>query len=262
MTDQSKRQYLDDVPKELQDLIYDKRIPEAIKLLVAQKGLGKVQATTEVGRVLSRMKEQFPEDMDDEDPTGAEAISSPRMKSVILWVVILFFIGGGAAATFFGVSGVLRAKASAGWPTVQGEIIESSVERETRRRKTGDKGPLTQTIYRARISYEYTVDGTTFTGTRVAYGDHGKIANSRRIGIGGSRISIGGSAKAHAQGIVALYPKGNNVSVYYMPENPKECLLEPGLALKAFGWPAAGVLLLIIGGVITWAAIAGARDKQ
>ena len=93
-------------------------------------------------------------DTDDEEPTGAKPILSPWMKTVILWSVILLLIAGGAAATYFGAREVLRAKASMDWPTAQGKIIESSVERETRRRKPGESGPLNRKIYRAKILYE------------------------------------------------------------------------------------------------------------
>jgi len=198
------------------------------------------------------------EDTDDDEPTGAEPILSPWMKIVILWSVILLLIAGGAAATYFGAREVLRAKASMDWPTTQGKIIESSVERETRRRKPGESGSLNQRIFRAKILYEYQVDEATLTGTRIAY------VKKKRIKVKGDDTSSIDRilAEAHAQGIVDRYPKGKSVSVYYKPDNPKVCLLEPGLGLQAFVAPVIGVFIFIIGGIIAWAAITGARDKQ
>ena len=198
------------------------------------------------------------EDIDDEDSTGAKTGLSPLTKTVILWSVILFLIIGGSAATYFGVQEVLRAKASSDWPITQGKIIESSVEEETRRRKPGESGPLKRKVYRAKISYEYRVDEVTLIGTRIAY------AKKKRIKVKGSGTSgINRSiAQAHAQGIVARYPKGKSVSVYYNPDNPKVCLLEPGLGVQTFVAPAVGGILLILGGIIAWAALTGARDKE
>jgi hypothetical protein len=226
--------------------------------------LGKMQATMEVGRILSRMQGQFPDLLPSLQPSGAATAVPSGIKTSLLWTVILVLTAGGLAATFFGARGVIRAKASANWPTTQGTIVESSVERETRRRTSGSEGRLTQTSYRAKISYEYTVDEMPFRGERIAYGDHGKIANSKRIGVKGFKIGVGGgkSARSYAQGIVDLYPKGKTLSVYYMPENPKECLLEPGLAAQAFSWPIAGIILLVIAVFIGSAAIAGARNEQ
>lgn len=191
---------------------------------------------------------------------------SPQKKPVILWAVILLLLGGGAAATFFGSREVLKAKASSDWPTTQGKIIESSVKQETHRRKPGQSGHLMEKIYRARISYEYSVDGVTLTGTRIAYWNKRiKIKNDAKIGTGTSN----GKRKAQrivdltqAHSIVDRYPKGKAVSVYYMPDNPEICMLEPGLALQAFVAPTVGVFMLFIGGVIAWGAIAGDGDKQ
>jgi len=198
------------------------------------------------------------EDTDDEETTGAKPILSPWKKTVILWSVILLLIGGGAAATYFGAREVLRAKASMDWPTTQGKIMESSLERELRPRKPGESGPLNRRVYRAKILYEYQVDEVTLTGTRITY------LKKKRIKVKGDDTSkIDRTlAEAQAQSIVDRYPKGKSVSVYYKPDNPEVCLLEPGLGLQAFVAPVIGVFMFIIGGIIAWAAITAARDKQ
>ena len=43
---------------------------------------------------------------------------------------------------------------------------------------------------------------------------------------------------------VAEYPRGKAVSVYYQPENPKVCVLEPGVT-----WRAWGSLAVAAGGI-------------
>lgn len=206
------------------------------------------------------------EDNDNEDTTGGEAILSPRTWTIILWSVILCLIVGGTVATFFGVREVLEANASKDWPTTQGKIIESSVEYENRRRKPGESGLSKKKDYRAKISYEYWVDEVALTGSRIAYV---KKVPIRLKGDGplGTKKSDARSiersiARVRAEGIVDRYPKGKSVSVYYKPDNPKVCVLEPGLGLRAFVAPVFGVFMIIFGGYIAWAAITGARDKQ
>ncbi len=206
------------------------------------------------------------EDTDDEDTTGGEAKLSPRTWTVILWSVILFLIVGGTMATFFGIRQVLEANASKDWPTTEGKIIDSSVEYETRRRKPGESGSLTRKDYRAKILYEYRVDEVALTGTRIAYVKkmRTQVEGDSTFGIDKStaRAIDRSTAKARAEGIVSHYPKGKSVSVYYKPDNPKVCVLEPGLGLQAFVAPVFGVVMIIFGGYLAWAAITGTRDKQ
>jgi len=79
------------------------------------------------------------------------------------------------------------------------------------------------------VRYEFSVEGTTFNGDRVSYG------------------ASGSGDTAYATGIVQRYAKGTSVTVYYMPGNPEECVLEPGL--KAQSWIIVGVgpLFLTVG---------------
>ena len=122
-------------------------------------------------------------------------------------------------------SGQASTKASVEWPTAQGNVVESSVERRFSR----DKDRRAESTYYARLFYEFSVDGTTFTGDRVAYGDHGSKDPS------------------HARGVVSRYPQGKTVTVYYMPGNPEECLLEPGLQGQAWFLPGLGLVFFVAG---------------
>ena len=117
------------------------------------------------------------------------------------------FVVAGAIIAFIGINGLVKAKASVDWPSSPGRIVSSSVESH---RSTGDSGPR-RTTYHAEISYEFSIEGITFNGNRVAYGDYDS------------------NSPSHATRIANRYPKGKSVTVYYMPENPEECLLEPGL---------------------------------
>jgi len=80
--------------------------------------------------------------------------------------------------------------------------------------------------------YEFTVDGVRYEGTRVAYGDYGTGNTS------------------HARSIVDRYPEGKQVTVYYMPGDPEECLLEPGLKAQAWFIPLIGGIFFTVGAVM------------
>lgn len=54
------RQYLDDVPKEVQDLLYDGKKIEAIKLTKEELGLDLKDAKERVEKISATMEEQFP----------------------------------------------------------------------------------------------------------------------------------------------------------------------------------------------------------
>ena len=80
--------------------------------------------------------------------------------------------------------------------------------------------------------------------------------------MGVTRYSSNADAKAGARKIAQKYPKGKKVTVYYMPDNPAESLLEPGFSYKVFAWPLVGIVMFVIGVFIGWLAIMSARDKD
>lgn len=127
---------------------------------------------------------------------------SPRMRFFFSRIFPLPFIIAGALTLYFGCRNLQRAKESTTWPTAQGVVQRSSVEYHR-----SDNGGGT---YHAEVMYDFTANGTTFSGDRVAFGDYGS------------------SNPSHARRIVNEYPKGRNVTVHYTQENPEVCVLSPG----------------------------------
>ncbi len=161
-----------------------------------------------------------------EPSLSSSAAPSPKTPSpgarlffsrIFPWPFILI----GVIVLFFGLRGLIRAKESLSWPTVPGTVEKSNVEYQR-----GDKGGGT---YHAVIRYVYTVGGVKHSGDRVAYGDYGS------------------SDSSHAQGVVDEYPKGKAVKVYYLPENPGECLLEPGVKAQSWFLPGFGLVFFAAG---------------
>ena len=159
--------------------------------------------------------------------------STTNSTGVIVFVERIFpwiFVLIGVALLVFGVRGVSRAKASEGWPKVQGRILSSEVERSrSSSRGSGSNRSRSSTTYRAEILYEFKVEGVIYNGNRVAYGDYGS------------------SDPQHARRIVNRYPVDHEVQVFYQPGQPEECLLEPGLKKQAWFIPGAGALFAGIG---------------
>jgi hypothetical protein len=141
-------------------------------------------------------------------------------------VIPLLFILLGSTVFVLGARGLIRARASEGWPTAEGTVVSSGVEQKRsagRRRRGGGR------TYHAEIVYEFTVDGTPFKGTRVAYGDFGT------------------SRSAHARRIADRYPPGTPVTVHYMEDDPEECVLEPGMKAQALALPGFGLVFAAVG---------------
>ena len=238
MSDTQQRKYLDDVPEDIQDLIFENRFPEATQLLMDQRGLGKMQAAMEAARIATRMRKEFPEAV----PAGPGLTA--KQQSIVTWALISLFLVVGAVFTGFGIHGLALGFASRSWPSTEGHITQSKVERRTDTEPIGgERIRFSGPAYYAVVAYEFTVDGATYKADRVASAD------------------IGGG-EAHARRIAERYPKGSDVRVYYMPENPSTCLLEPGFQGQAFIFPSIGLFVLLLGGVFLAAKISAMRDER
>jgi hypothetical protein len=139
------------------------------------------------------------------------------------WIFVAsgaFFALIGICIFYSGIRDLIRAKASVDWPTSPGKVLSSSVKHER------DSDGVT---YYAKVVYEFNVNNTTYSGKRIAYGDGGT------------------SDPSHAQKIVNQYPQDKNVTVHYMPSNPKECLLEVGVKGQAYCTPTFGLFFFTFG---------------
>ena len=150
---------------------------------------------------------------------------SSKQKFFISRVFPLMFVVAGAGAALFGMRELIRARPALDWPSTQGKVVASSVEH---RRGTRGNG-RSRTSYLAKVLYEFSVEGTMFNGDRIAYGEYGS------------------SSPSDARRIVDRYPRGKSVTVYYMPDNPEECLLEPGLKSQLWFLLGFGLIFVTVG---------------
>jgi hypothetical protein len=95
------------------------------------------------------------------------------------------------------------------WPVISGKVLESHAEVKAVE-NPNDRRHRDDVFFGATVSYAYRVSDRDYRSTRLYEG----------------RPVFGGSPKA-AQDILAKYPAGASVSVFYNPANPAEAMLEP-----------------------------------
>lgn len=92
-----------------------------------------------------------------------------------------------------------KASAARNWPTASGSVVESGLET---RRSSNNR----DWVNYPRVVYAYSVGGQSYTSSRISPG-----------------LEVGGTS---APGVVAKYPLGSQVRVYYHPQNPAEAVLQ------------------------------------
>lgn len=142
-----------------------------------------------------------------------------------------FFIVG-LPLLLVGIFSEKRAKTAQAWPSIQGVVLSSKVEQNY----DNETGSAT-TSFEPVVEYQYELMGQSLTGKRISYG-----ANSFNY--------------KKAAEIVALYPAGSKVKVYYNPEKVSDCTLETtsrgGKVFRIIGFILVPVafILFALGSVI------------
>ena len=163
----------------------------------------------------------------------------PLMGSMFLLFGIVMLVVGGF--------NILGAQSSSSWPTTEGEVLTSVVEKKrtsSNRKKNkptrisvGPVGvsagkPSEGYSYEAVVSYSYSVAGDDYVGKRIAFG----------------AITKGGPGRAEA--ICERYPVGSQVKVYYDPDDAESATLEVGVQGQVFFIPGLGAFFLLAGAAI------------
>ena len=132
------------------------------------------------------------------------------------YLVLFGLIGGGLS--FWGWTILQDARASASWPTAEGIVNSSEVDRST----DGEGG----TSYSPEISYQYLVNDLNYTNNTIKFGENSY------------------SSRRKAEEIAAAYPVGRQVAVYYDPLEPDKSVLEPGVTAGSYIVLGIGVLFI------------------
>jgi Protein of unknown function (DUF3592) len=106
---------------------------------------------------------------------------------------------------------------AASWPSVSGEIIASSLEQDPH--DAGDS---------VSITYRFAVANRNFSSSQITYGARSNSAPAK-------------------ERLVAAYPVGRKVTVYYDPRNPASAVLERQKSPSWLGLAAVGAIFAAIG---------------
>jgi hypothetical protein len=144
----------------------------------------------------------------------------------------LAILGGGGGLAWYGQGQVDLALQSVEWPQVPGVVLSSEIE------STRQKGKLK---YWAAVSYEFEVKGEKYSGSTISFDSHRS------------------SQRHDFEKVIAKYPVGKEVPVYYDANKPENNVLQPGITFgtrvpQFLGFVLMGVGLLIAGyPLISWA---------
>jgi hypothetical protein len=153
------------------------------------------------------------------------------------WLLMVGWLGLGIAAlaAYGAVRTSMLAGRSARWPSVTGTIVSSQLEEyqdsDFMRRATPEASTA---MYGADIRYRYQVGPTRYEGGSVGWG-------------GGVDSNHSDASEA----IVARYPVGRRIKVFYDPKDPAMAVLEPAnrdgltvLAIVAGGFALVSSILI------------------
>ena len=148
------------------------------------------------------------------------------MNTELLLVVgIIAFVLFILNVVFLGVIFFMRRKMAAvsQWPSTMGTVIASYLER---RRSSSDSGSTNYPV----VQYSYQVSGQAYQGAKIAPGPE----------VGGS-----GAGK-----VVARYPAGAQVMVFYNPQDPADAVLERKAPAQWLMWLILVIFDLSLCGII------------
>jgi hypothetical protein len=141
--------------------------------------------------------------------------------------VALLVLGLGVFVVLISVVGLTKFRASKTWLWTTGEITSAEMEKHV------GHGRSRSVSYHAAIVYDYSVQGTKYSGHRVAFGEYG-TGNPN-----------------HARQILNCYPLGKQVDVYYNPSKPEDSVLERRLGCAVYIGLLVGAAVFVLGLLLT-----------
>jgi hypothetical protein len=131
----------------------------------------------------------------------------PTLFSLVPFFLGFFFFVVGGLFFVLGLRSGQMQRASRSWSSVPGQVTGTDIQVKTFKFRTRMGG--TRTDYRPVINYEYNVLGIPYQSSQITFGT----------------IQVD---QAHAQAMLAKYPPGSAVTVYYNPKKPQQAVLEHG----------------------------------
>jgi hypothetical protein len=148
-----------------------------------------------------------------------------------------FLLLGGVMLIANAVRELNEAHESMAWPTAPGRVIRSemSITTDDHRTTSRSREPRTSsTFFEAKIEYEFEVNGVTHKGTRC------------------TAIQDMNARRDHQETVLKKYPVDQAVKVSYKPDDPDQCVLEPGSWRGFFTKIVLGVVFTGFSSVLLW----------
>lgn len=150
----------------------------------------------------------------------------PRATTLFGLLFSMVFVVPGAVLTYLGAQELYQGYTSTYWPTVNGEVIQSSMG-------SSDPGARRrQRVYSADVTYSYRIGNEAYTASRVSFGDYSD------------------SGGRYAGRVLSRYSRGDQVTVHYEPGDPSNAVLEPGVHGRTWFKPLFGLVFFVIGLVV------------
>ncbi len=142
-----------------------------------------------------------------------------------LFLGIIIFGSLGVFLLFPWVQSIRMVHAGKTWSSVSGTVVSSGVKQVL---DSTDKKGRKNFSYRAIVKYSYKVEGQNYISSRITFGDYGT------------------NTPGHGASIVANYPEGKRVRVYYNPDAPMHSVLERRTGVGNIIPILVGILLLLV----------------
>jgi hypothetical protein len=138
------------------------------------------------------------------------------MEYILVWMMGGCFVLVGVATGAFFVYRIFQGFTSNRWPFAIGELESSELKEVIYKGKDAGGGVDLASAWVVNFRYSYSVSDGKYEGSRVTYSD-------------GINKTTGALKKLQQK-----YQGKSLIQVYYNPENPRQCVLVPGLGIFNF----------------------------
>jgi len=162
-------------------------------------------------------------------------LKSPIVRFGLRFFAFLMIIIAPFVA-YVSIERFLDGQSSMSWPTTQGKVISSAVEE--------DQHSRIKKSFKPRIEYQYALEKKEYVGSEISHHD------------------VGYGDRVNADNIVAKYPVGFQLDVYYDPDDYSRAVLEPGNSWRAYLFLAVPIAMLGFGLLGLWSVRTGGSRNQ
>lgn len=137
----------------------------------------------------------------------------------------------------------VKLSSSRDWVATQGIVVSASIDPIYKNNSQQGQVAGQSFNYKVNISYEYSVDGQTFTGDQLTVGLPNVVSN-----------------KNDADELLATYSPSGAAKIFYNPAKPSESALITAKSVPIIGFIILGLMIIVIASVIGFIIKSGILD--